>query len=151
MARKLQVPGAMRASTLLIVFATATSTFAGVAIAQQRDDGQPPTVKEVMTSMTVPSSDQIFESAFDTPTTDEGWAKLRRATLTLAESGRLLMTTKLAKDTSTWIDRARSLVEEAERASHAADAKDRKALEAVSDTIYATCKTCHDRYMPGAP
>jgi hypothetical protein len=137
----------MRARTLLTAIATAASMFVGVAIAQQSGSAPPSTVKEVMTSMTIPASDEIFESAFDTPTTDERWARVQRAALTLAESGKLLTTTKLAKDTGMWMDMARALVEEAERTSAAAGAKDAKALEALGDTLYATCKTCHSRYM----
>ena len=101
--------------------------------------------------MTIPSSDEIFESASDPPATQERWVRLRLAALALAESGRLLETTKLAKDTGTWMDMARALVKEAERASQIADAKDAKGLEAVSDSVYSTCKPCHDRYMADAP
>lgn len=147
-ARKLQGPCGMRASIFLVALATATSTF--VAVAQQQPDSRPSTVKEVMTSMTIPAADEIFEFASDPPATDERWARLRLAALTLAESGRLLATTKLAKDTGIWMDMARALVKEAERASQIADAKDAKALEAVSDSVYSTCKACHSRYMADA-
>ncbi len=149
-ARKLQGPCGMRASTLLVALATVMSTVA-VAIAQQPRDSRPSTVKEVMTSMTIPSADEIFESASDPPATHERWARLRLAALTLAESGRLLATTKLAKDTGIWMDMARAMVKEAERASQIADAKDAKGLEAVSDSVYSTCKPCHSRYMADAP
>lgn len=140
----------MRVSTLLIAFVTVTSTVAGVAIAQQRGDSRPSTVTEVMTSMTIPSSDEIFEAASDPPANDERWAKVRLAALTLAESGRLLTTTKLAKDTGTWMEMAAALVKEAEKAAQIANAKDAKALEAVADSVYLTCETCHSRYMAGA-
>lgn len=139
----------MRVLTLLIAFVTVTSTVGGVAIAQ-RGDSRPSTVTEVMTSMTIPSSDEIFEAASDPPADDERWAKVRLAALTLAESGRLLTTTKLAKDKGIWMEMAAALVKEAEKAAQIANAKDGKALEAVADSVYLTCETCHSRYMAGA-
>lgn len=149
MARKLQARRSMRASLLLVVLTTTMSAFVGGAIAQQRGD-TPSTVKEVMTAVTIPSSDEIFAAASDPPSTDKGWTDVRAAALRLSESGKLLMTARLAKDKGAWMDMARALVAEAEATAQIAGAKDRPALEQAADKLYATCETCHTRYLPGA-
>lgn len=97
--------------------------------------------------MTIPASDAIFNGAAEPPTTAEGWASVRMGAVTLAESGELLMTSRLARDKGPWMEMAGALVKEAEIAVKVADAKDAKALGEVSDRVYVTCKTCHDRYM----
>jgi hypothetical protein len=42
---------------------------------------------------------------------------------------------------------ARDLVSEAEATIRIADAKNREELEKAGDSVYATCKSCHTRYM----
>jgi hypothetical protein len=135
----------MRTTTTL-VFAAAV-TLASVTYARQTAARTPATVKEVMTTMTIPASDAVFESATEPPASAEAWAALRESAVTLAESGRLLMGNPLAKDKDTWIDMARDLVREAEVTIKAAVAKDRDALEKAGDSVYGTCKACHGRYM----
>ena len=100
-----------------------------------------------MTLMTIPASDAIFNGAAEPPATAEGWAVVRTGALMLAESGKLLMADDLARDNGAWMEIAGALVKEAEAAVKIADAKDAKALQEVSDRVYVTCKTCHDRYM----
>jgi cytochrome c553 len=56
------------------------------------------------------------------------------------------MTPALARDTTIWMEMARAMVTEAEATVKVADAKRRGRLEQASDAVYATCKTCHDRY-----
>jgi hypothetical protein len=135
----------MRTTTTLLVLACAT--FASAAFANRNTQSPPKTVKEVMTVMTIPASDAIFNGAAEPPTSNEGWASVRMGAVTLAESGRMLMTSGLARDKGPWMEMASALVKEAEAAVKAADAKDLKALEEVSDRLYVTCKACHDRYM----
>ncbi len=131
-------------TTLVIVAAGALGS---VAFARQNAGRAPETVKEVMTSMTIPASDAIFDAASEPPTRPVGWAAAGKAAATLAESGRLLMTDALARDKAAWMDMAAALVKEAEATVKAVDGKDRDALEVVGDRIYATCATCHGRYM----
>jgi hypothetical protein len=100
-----------------------------------------------MTTMTIPASDAIFAAASEPPASAEGWAALRNSAAKLAESGRMLTTAALAKDTTAWREMARNLVSEAEATVRIADAKNREALEKASDSVYATCKPCHDRYI----
>ena len=137
----------MRASLLLVALAAAISASVGVAVAQQGGD-EPSTVREVMMSMTVPASDEIFSAASDPPSTDKGWTDVRAAALRLSASGKLLMTTKLAKDNAAWMEMAQAFVAEADATARIAGAKDRQGLEEASDKVYSACKTCHVRYVP---
>lgn len=131
-------------TTTLIVLVSAA--LASVA-ARQNTQPTPRTVKEVMTLMTIPASDAVFNGAAEPPATAEGWASVGAGALMLAESGKLLMTGDFARDKGPWIEMASTLVKEAETAVKAADAREVKALEEVSDRLYVTCKACHDRYM----
>ena len=112
-----------------------------------RQASVPASVKEVMTSMTIPASDVIFDAASKAPDTDAGWVALRKAAETLATSGRLLTTPALARDTTTWMERARAMVTQAEATLTLADARARDRLEQASDAVYATCEACHERYL----
>ena len=134
----------MQTTPTLIVLACVT--LASAASASRNTQSPPKTVKEVMTVMTIPASDVIFNGAGEPPTTEEGWAAMRTGAVTLAESGKLLMTSGLARDKDQWMEMAGELVKDAEAAVKIADTKDAKALEEVSDRLYLTCKSCHDRY-----
>ena len=136
----------MRTTTTTLVIAAAVMC-ASVTYARQTAARTPTTVKDVMTTMTIPASDAVFDAAAEPPTSAEAWAALRKSAVTLEESGRLLMTDALAKDKNMWMDMARDLVREAEATIKAAEAKDRNALEKAGDSVYLTCKACHERYM----
>jgi hypothetical protein len=132
----------------LTLLAAAVATLASALVAAQSETGRPPhTIKDVMTTMTVPASDIVFAAASDPPQDDGGWAALRRAAQMLADSGGLLMTPALARDNGAWMERAADMVKEAEAARRLAEAKNREALEAASDRVYAVCEACHARYL----
>lgn len=119
---------------------------AGTAASQDGNQAAQ-TVKDVMQTMTVPASDAIFSAASESPKDDTQWVALRTSAATLAESGRLLTKTARGKDDHEWIEMARALVTEAEVTFKAINAKDLDALAQAGDSLYLTCKTCHDRYM----
>jgi hypothetical protein len=124
------------------------ATLAPAPLGARQDSARgPASVKEVMTSMTIPASDVIFDAASNPPDNDAKWAALRESAGTLAASGRLLMTPALARDTTTWMEMARGLVTQAEATLKVADTKARDQLEQASDAVYATCETCHERYL----
>ena len=127
--------------TAAVVLVTATAT------AQRGAPDAPATVKEVMLTMTVPSSDVIFTAASEFPKDDQQWAVVRKSAVALAESGKLLMTGERARDNTTWMDMARGMVVQAEATLKAAEARNAEALSKASDDVYATCETCHERYM----
>jgi hypothetical protein len=115
--------------------------------ARQDSQQEAATVKQVMVTMTIPASDAIFSAASETPKDAKGWQEVRNAAVTLAESGKLLIAGGLAKDSTTWVDMARALVAQAQATQKAVDAKDADALAQAGDDVYATCETCHERYM----
>ena len=120
---------------------------AATIAAQQDTQRETVTVKQVMETMTIPASDAIFSAAAETQRDAKVWQEARKAAVMLAESGDLLMTGGRAKDSTTWLDMSRALVTQAQAALKAIDAKDGDALVQASDSLYDTCKACHDRYM----
>jgi len=147
MARKLQAAVVTMRTTLTA--AVMATVFLGTLVPAAQDNGRAPaTVKEVMTTMTIPASDAIFSAAADPPASPDDWAALQRSAAMLGESGRLLMTDAFAKDRTTWMEMARELASEADTVQEAGNARNRTALEESADRIYVTCKACHDRYSP---
>ena len=114
--------------------------------AQQDTQPETVTVKRVMETMTIPASDAIFSAASELERDTKVWQEARKGAIVLAESGDLLMTGGRAKDNTTWLDMSRALVTQAQAALKAIDAKDGDALVEASDSLYGTCKACHDRY-----
>jgi hypothetical protein len=114
--------------------------------AQQDTPRENVTVKQVMETMTIPASDAIFSAASELERDTKVWQEARKGAVMLVESGELLMTGGRAKDSTTWLDMSRALVTQAQAALKAVDAKDGDALVEVSDSLYVTCKACHDRY-----
>jgi hypothetical protein len=117
-------------------------------LAAQEAPKAAPSVKEVMTTMTVPSSDAIFAAAYEPPKEPAQWVALRASATVLADSGRVLTSVPRAKGDAEWSEMARALVTSAEATFKAIDAKDADALATTSDEVFLTCKACHDRFNP---
>ena len=81
-----------RVQTLIVTAAVVLVTAA--AAAQGDAPEAPATVKEVMVTMTIPSSDAIFDAAYEPPNDDEQWVAVRKNAVMLVESGKLLMTSE---------------------------------------------------------
>ena len=91
MARVLQA--AILAMRTTLTSAVIATVLLGALEPATQDQGRAPaTAKEVMTTMTVPASDAIFNAAANPPASPDDWAAVRSSAVTLAESGRLLMT-----------------------------------------------------------
>ena len=133
--------------TFFALILGAVVTFAVTIAARQDTPRETVTVKEVMLTMTIPSSEAIFSAAAEMQRDTKVWHEARQGAVVLAESGDLLMTSGLAKDSTTWLDMSRSLVAQAQAALKAIDAKDDDALVQAGNDLYVTCKACHDRYM----
>jgi hypothetical protein len=82
------------------------------------------------------------------PRTEEQWAEVRHAAVTLAESGNLLMLVPRAKDGDEWMKRAQELITTGEAAIRAADARNADQLFTVGGDIYDACTNCHKKYSP---
>jgi cytochrome c556 len=105
------------------------------------------TIKEVMATMTGPSSEVIFAAASEPPKDDLQWVAVRNSAVTLAESGELLMTGGRNRDTTTWMAMSRGMVTQAQAAQAAAEARNSDELSQAGDDVYETCKACHASYM----
>jgi hypothetical protein len=132
--------------TALIAVVIAVLTY-GTATPQDADKAAQ-TVKQVMTTMTIPASDAIFAAASEPPKDDAQWVALRTSVRTLGESGRLLLKTGPSKDDAEWIEMARALVTESEVMMKAIEGKDAERIAEAGDDMYLNCKACHDRFDP---
>ena len=97
--------------------------------------------------MTVPSSEVIFAAVSEPPKDDLQWVAVRNSAVTLAESGKLLMTGGRHRDTATWMAMSRGLVTQAQAAQAAAEDRNSDELSKAGDDVYETCKACHASYM----
>src|SRR6202011_6156994 len=122
-----------------------------MAFSQAPSEPFPPTasVKQLMLDLIHPSSNDILLAIYrDGPKSDSEWAAVRRAAITLAESGNLLMLRGRARDTGDWMKDAKLLVDVGDVAYKAGQAKDGNALAAIAGALDASCTTCHKQYRP---
>ena len=83
------------------------------------------------------------------PQSDDEWAKVRSAALTIVKGGNQLMLSPRASDGSRWMKAAQALIETSSAAVRAAEAKNADRLFAVGGEMYSACLTCHENYMSG--
>jgi|KBSMisStaDraftv2_1062788.scaffolds.fasta_scaffold15309_2 cytochrome c553 len=126
-----------------------------VVFAQTSSEAFPPvvSVKQLMLDLIHPSSNDILLAIYRGGLTNEKkdeqeWAGVRRAAVTLAESGYMLMVPGRARDQADWMKDAKLLVDAGNAAYKAAQAKDSKALAALAGALDASCTTCHQQYRP---
>jgi cytochrome c553 len=126
-----------------------------VVFAQASSEAFPPvvSVKQLMLDLIHPSSNDILLAIYRGGPTNEKkdekeWAGVRRAAVTLAESGHMLMVPGRARDQADWMKDAKLLVDAGNAAYKAAQAKDSKALAALAGALDASCTTCHKQYRP---
>ncbi len=103
-------------------------------------------VRDVMLSMVMPSSEVVFNAGADAPKTDADWDALRLNAVELAESANLLMIGSRVRDRAEWMTMARAQLDAAEAVVRLATAKKVEGLSEASDKAYETCTTCHDKY-----
>jgi hypothetical protein len=106
------------------------------------------TIHEVMLGIVKPTSDVVFKFQYAAPKTDDDWALVQNAALTLGETGNLLLLPGRAKDAGDWTKYSKALVDAGTAAFKAAGAKDAKALGDAGDKVYDTCESCHGKYLP---
>ena len=109
---------------------------------------QEPTMKQLMLDLIHPASNGIllFVNRGGSKN-DADWAAVRRNALTLAEAGTLLAQ-RGGRDSGDWAKDAKLLSDSGSAAYKAAQAKDLAALAALTDSIDASCTTCHKQYRP---
>jgi hypothetical protein len=113
-------------------------------------------VKQLMAWVVDPAVDVIWDSVGTiytesgtkelAPRTDEQWNAVRNSAAIVAESGNLLMMDGRARDRDQWMTGARGLIDAANRALKAAEAKNVDALFTAGEDIYHACSVCHQRY-----
>jgi len=109
-------------------------------------NAQAPTTKQLMLDLIHPSSNDILLAVNrGGPSDDKEWAAIRRSALALAESGNTL-TARVNSDA--WVKAAKLLTDAGSDAYKAAEAKDAKALAAVTARIDASCTNCHKQFRP---
>jgi cytochrome c556 len=121
-----------------------------IALAQASDPFPPAaSVKQLMLDLIHPSSNDILLTIYrGGPKDDKEWAAMRRAALTLAESGNMLTMQGRSRDRENWMKDAKLLVDAGNAAYKAAQAKDANALAALAGALDASCTTCHKQYRP---
>ena len=105
-------------------------------------------VSQLMIDIIYPTSDAVFYIGRQPPKTEKEWDDFRAQTLTLAESGNLLMMAGRARDQDNWMKDAKMLVDVGTAAFKAAQAKNVDAVLALNDQLYAACVICHEQYRP---
>src|SRR3954468_5990015 len=113
--------------------------------------------KLLMQSIVDPNADLVWDAVktIDTPTgteeirprSDEQWAAVRNAAVTVAESGNLLMMVPRAKNSGEWMTLAQGMIDSGQEAIKATDAKNAERLFTVGGDIYDACSACHARYL----
>src|SRR5437870_2055707 len=126
-------------------------SLAGIVFAQAQQDTLQPvaTMKQLMVDIIHPASNEIllFVSRGSSQD-DKEWDRVRRSAITLAESANLLTMRGRARDQGEWIKDAKLLADVGVAAYKAAEAKDAKALAALTESLDASCTTCHKQYRP---
>jgi cytochrome c556 len=129
---------------------------AASAFAQTSAESFPPvpTMQQLMLDLIHPASNDILlfvnrgSPKDEKPKDEKEWAAIRRSALTLAEAGTLLMLPNRARDKANWTTDAKNLADVGTEAYKAAQAKDFPALAAITDSLDASCTTCHKQYRP---
>lgn len=121
---------------------------AGLLLAQ--DPGYVPvaTVTELMQVFVVPPSNDLLNVGLEIPADDEGWARVERNALLLAEAGNLLMLPERAQGREGWIGASREMSEASRASLELARARDgsEDAWFDLSDRLLGACSNCHAEY-----
>ncbi len=105
-----------------------------------------PTMKQLMLDLIHPAANDLLLTVNrGGPSDDKEWAAMRRSALALAESGNSLAT---RVDSNDWRNAAKQLADAGLEAYKAAQARDAKALAAVTARIDASCTNCHKQFRP---
>jgi hypothetical protein len=135
---------APRAATLTCL--TAAALLPAIAFTAPPTTGAP--LKDVMVKIVEPASNAVFYISRQTPKNDDEWKALQGQALMLSEIATSLMTPARAKDKKQWPQDVKLLLDAANLAYAAANAKNTAALEDLNDQLYTACTTCHEHYLP---
>ena len=115
-------------------------------------------VKTLMAAVMEPSADLYWDAVGVVvddkgeqqiePKTAEEWDAVRNAAYVVAESGNLLMMPTRAKDGDEWMTASQQMIEAAQKAIRAAEARDKTAVFDTGAELYDACTNCHSKYSP---
>jgi len=80
------------------------------------------------------------------PESDEAWEEVRNAAFVIAESGNLLLMEGRGPNSAAWIGMSHAMIDMAQRAIVAAEARDEALVFDVGGDLYQTCVGCHSIY-----
>jgi hypothetical protein len=113
-------------------------------------------VKQIMIGITNPAAYVVYEAVGTkntakgleeiAPQTDEDWAKVESAAAAVAESGNLILTGNRAIDTGDWVKMTHDMMDKAQLAMKAAQAKDKDTIVETGGDLNTTCDNCHAKY-----
>ena len=107
------------------------------------------TMRELMLKIVYPYSDAIFYVEREAPKNVGEWMTLETKTLTLAELGNLMMSPGRAYNQDQWMKDAQLLVNVANSAYKAAQARNLQGLVDLNAELYESCQSCHEHFRPG--
>jgi cytochrome c556 len=134
---------------IIAVLSVGVVVAAGAAVAQAPESQPVGTMREFMTSVVYPPTNELLLSMNrGAPASDTEWAAVQRSAIQLAESGNVMMMRGRAMDQGMWLKEARALVDVGAAAYKAARAKDAAGLRALETPLNASCVNCHKQYRP---
>lgn len=125
---------------------------AGVAFAQAPAPyKQVGTMSQLMINIIFPTSDAVFYIDREEPKTQADWNRLADQSMTLAESGNLMLMPGRMRDEGNWVKFTKMMIDAGFAAFKAAKAKDLDGVRAVNDLLYQSCVECHTQYRLDYP
>lgn len=139
--------------TVFLILATLVLAPAVVSVAQD-SSGPLVSIKEVMEKTITPATNTIW-GAYDPPTSEEQWAALEEAAVTLlvaadatARGGTGPMDDVWAREPA-WQAFNNVMIGAGRDALVAIRARDHDALLTAGDVLYPPCEGCHQQFNPG--
>ncbi len=138
------------------VFLPLSLIVVALAAACAKDNGYKPiaNVEQIMETTVEPVAESIFNAAAWTngvqvggPKNDNDWDLIKNNAVMLAETGSLIMVGTRAKDQAGWMTRSQALIDAANLAAKAAEAKNTGAIFDAGTQIYQACTGCHLQYI----
>jgi hypothetical protein len=147
---------ALFVSGIAFIIAGARTTEAAGAAAPVIETSPVASVKQIMIGITNPAAFVVYEAVGTkssakgveeiAPQNDEEWAKVGSAAAAVVESGNLMLTGNRAIDTGDWVKMTHDMMDQAQKAMKAAEAKDKDGIVAAGGDLNNTCDNCHARY-----
>jgi hypothetical protein len=136
--------------------AAAVGAFAVIAAGCSAQPSYQPvaTIEQIMEASVEPASHAVFDAAawvngvqVGGPKTDDDWKMVQANALMLVETGNLLLMGSRMKDRTGWVTRTQAMMDAANEAAKAADAKNTEAIFDAGTKIYLACTGCHLQYI----